>query len=77
MNCIDLAIYVAIEERDEHTAQHCLRVGYLAEAFGCAIHLSNGDLVPLREAGFVHDAGKIGIPDSVLMKDDKLFQFAL
>lgn len=54
MNCVDLAIYVAIEERDEYTAQHCLRVGYLAEALGCAVHLSNGGLSPLREAGFVH-----------------------
>lgn len=72
MNCIDLAIYVAIEERDEYTAQHCLRVGYLAEALGCAIHLPNGDLAPLREAGFVHDAGKIGIPDSILMKSGQL-----
>ena len=72
MNCVDQAIYVAIEERDAHTAQHCLRVGYLAEALGCAIHLSNGDLSPLREAGFVHDAGKIGIPDSILTKSGQL-----
>ena len=72
MNCVDRAIYVAIEERNEHTAQHCLRVGFLAEALGCAIHLSKDDLAPLREAGFVHDAGKIGIPDSILMKDGQL-----
>ncbi|MHB1495032.1 MAG: hypothetical protein ACYCUY_06275 [Acidithiobacillus sp.] len=56
MNCVDRAIYVAIEERNKHTAQHCLRVGFLAEALGYAIHLSKGDLAPLREAGFVHDA---------------------
>ena len=72
MNCVDRAIYVAIKERDKHTAQHCLRVGFLAEALGRAIHLSKDDLVSLREAGFVHDAGKIGIPDSILMKDGQL-----
>ncbi|MHB8151768.1 MAG: HD-GYP domain-containing protein [Vulcanimicrobiaceae bacterium] len=72
MNYIDRAIHVATQERDEYTAQHDLNVGYLAEALGHAMQLPENELVPLREAGFVHDVGKIGIPDDILLKPHRL-----
>lgn len=72
MHYVDRAIHVATEERDEHTARHDFSVGYLAEALGQAMNLPETELVPLREAGFVHDVGKIGIPDRILMNPGKL-----
>ncbi len=65
---VDRAIHAAVEVRDEHTAAHGLQVARLAEALGRAISLSDSEVDALREAAHIHDVGKIGIPDQVLLK---------
>uniref|UniRef100_UPI0028A26757 HD-GYP domain-containing protein n=1 Tax=Candidatus Igneacidithiobacillus taiwanensis TaxID=1945924 RepID=UPI0028A26757 len=68
MNFVDRALYAALNEKDEYTANHCARVGDLAEALGQTIGIPDQELQLLRDAGLVHDVGKIGIPDGVLLK---------
>ena len=61
-----------IEARDPHTGGHCQRLGRYATALGMAIGLSDGDLTTLRDGGYLHDLGKIAVPDSVLFKPGAL-----
>jgi putative two-component system response regulator len=66
---------MAAEFRDEDTGNHVIRVGCFARAVGEAMHLPRSFLEMLVLAAPLHDIGKIGIPDSVLLKpgplDDK------
>ncbi len=66
------AIAEALEARDAYTRFHCDRVVYLATELGAACGLSEADLNVLRVGACFHDLGKIGIPDSVLLKPGKL-----
>ena len=69
---VDRAIHAAVEVRDEHTAAHGLQVARLSEALGRAIALEDDEVDALREAAHIHDVGKIGIPDHVLLKPSPL-----
>jgi len=62
----------AIESRDFITGYHCERVASLSEAFGQFLNLSPRKIRDLKWGAYIHDVGKIGIPDSILMKPDKL-----
>jgi hypothetical protein len=62
----------AAEYRDDCTGHHTLRVGHLAGLLGHAIGLSAGQIELLRRAAPLHDVGKIGIPDAILLKPAKL-----
>jgi putative two-component system response regulator len=61
-----------IEARDPHTQGHCERLADYSVALGDALGLGREDLTALRQGGVVHDIGKIGIPDSVLLKPGRL-----
>jgi HD-GYP domain-containing protein (c-di-GMP phosphodiesterase class II) len=63
---------VAAEYRDDDTGQHTRRVGRLSELIGAALALSEEQLLLLRQAAPLHDVGKIGIPDSILLKRGRL-----
>lgn len=63
---------IAIKERDENTAGHSDRTCELATALGTCCGLSSHELALLRIASPVHDIGKIGIPDHVLLKPGRL-----
>lgn len=58
----------AVESREEETGHHIERVGRLCEALGTAAGMSPKDVEMLRLASALHDVGKIGIPDVVLLK---------
>jgi response regulator RpfG family c-di-GMP phosphodiesterase len=62
------AVAVALDERDHITSRHCSRVAGLSLELGAACALSEHDLQILRTAAAFHDVGKIGIPDTVLLK---------
>ena len=62
----------AIESRDFITGCHCERVASLSEAFGKFLNLSTRKSRDLKWGAYIHDVGKIGVPDSILMKPDKL-----
>ena len=62
----------AAEYRDDDTGQHTKRVASLAVAIGRLLGLDHYSLELLRWSAPLHDVGKIGIPDSVLLKPGKL-----
>jgi putative two-component system response regulator len=62
----------AAEMRDENTGHHVLRVGRYARAIGEQLGLERSHVEMLEQATQLHDIGKIGIPDSILLKPGKL-----
>jgi putative two-component system response regulator len=63
---------MTIDARDPYTDGHCERLSKLAVALGGALGLSKEELSALDRGGYLHDIGKIGIPDSVLLKPTRL-----
>lgn len=61
-----------IKERDEYTAEHCLRVAIMAIAFGRHLGLSDSELSLVGMCGMLHDVGKMVIPNEVLNKPGRL-----
>jgi putative two-component system response regulator len=62
----------AVERRDPNTGDHCERLVIQSKAFGEHLQLSRLEVRDLMWGGYLHDIGKLGIPDSVLLKTDKL-----
>jgi putative two-component system response regulator len=67
-----VSLALTIEARDPYTEGHCQRLATYASALGRAMGLGSGDIAALERGGFLHDVGKIGIPDAVLMKPERL-----
>lgn len=61
-----------VEAKDAYTRGHSDRVAEYSELIGKALGLSETDLKTLKIGGLFHDIGKIGIPDSILLKTTKL-----
>ncbi|KST67564.1 response regulator [Mastigocoleus testarum] len=62
----------AIESRDPNTGDHCERLVSLGQAFGEYLNLPRHQIRDLMWGGYLHDIGKVGIPDAVLLKQGKL-----
>ncbi len=62
----------AIESRDPNTGNHCERLVNLGKAFGEYLNFSRTQIRDLMWGGYLHDIGKVGIPDAVLLKEGKL-----
>jgi putative two-component system response regulator len=69
---IFVALAEAVEQRDLHTASHCERLSFISVAMGMASGLAREDLLILYRGGYMHDIGKVGIPDAILFKSGKL-----
>ena len=63
---------LAAEYRDDATQEHAWRIGRTGGALAQAIGLDDDDSELLRRAAPLHDIGKIGIPDAILLKPDRL-----
>jgi PAS domain S-box-containing protein len=63
---------LAAEYRDDQTYEHTQRVGRAAALLGERLGLDSGWCDLLRHAAPLHDIGKVGIPDSILLKPGKL-----
>ena len=61
-----------IEARDPHTGGHTERVGAFALAVARRLSFSEEDLRALAAGAVIHDVGKIGIPDAILLKEGPL-----
>ena len=74
-----MALAMTIEARDPTTNGHCERLSTHAVVLGRALGLPGEDLEALHRGGYLHDVGKVGVPDSVLLKQGKLTpdEFAL
>ena len=62
----------AIDARDAYTRGHSERVGRFAKRIGMELQLGTEDTEQLYLTGLLHDIGKIGIPDRVLLKSGSL-----
>src|SRR5689334_12434640 len=67
-----LSLAKVVEQRDRHTAGHCERLAHTGVALGVAMGLDNASLMTLYLGGYLHDVGKVGIPDSILFKEGPL-----
>ena len=63
-----VALALTIEARDPYTNGHCERLSRLAVRLGRAIGLGPDDQHALHRGGYLHDIGKVGVPDAVLLK---------
>jgi putative two-component system response regulator len=61
-----------VEAKDKTTRDHCSRLSHMAVVFGKALGLDSLQLDVLRRGGVLHDIGKLGIPDSILLKPEPL-----
>ena len=66
------ALAKAIEYRDRSSAGHCERLSFIGVALGRAMKLDETSLITLYRGGYLHDVGKVGLPDSILCKTGKL-----
>jgi putative nucleotidyltransferase with HDIG domain len=62
----------AVDKRDKYTSGHSLRVKEIAVDIGRELRCSDSELEALEWGGLLHDVGKIGVPDAVLLKQERL-----
>jgi len=67
-----LALADAIEQRDQYTGEHVLRVVRYSVMIGGALGLAKAEGDALRLSAILHDIGKIGVADSILRKPGRL-----
>ncbi|WP_246073151.1 HD domain-containing phosphohydrolase [Paenibacillus dokdonensis] len=67
-----VTLAVALDARDPYTAGHSLRVAEYSELIGRLCGLSPEDLMVIRKSALLHDIGKIGVRDTVLLKEGRL-----
>jgi cyclic di-GMP phosphodiesterase len=67
-----IALALTIEARDPTTRGHCERLAQRAVLLGRVLGLPRVELDALHRGGYLHDLGKVGVPDSVLLKPGKL-----
>lgn len=66
------SLALTVEARDQGTVGHCQRLAHYATSLGRALGLDDEELGALERGGYLHDVGKIGIPDAVLLKPGRL-----
>jgi len=62
----------AVDAKDPYTAGHSVRVQLIAKDLGAELRCSDSELEALEWGGLLHDIGKIGIPDAILLKQGSL-----
>ncbi len=65
-------LVLAAEYKDQNTGEHIARVSRYSALIAKKLRLSKEDIQIIRYAAPMHDVGKIGIPDHILLKPDKL-----
>ena len=66
------ALAEAVDKRDPFTARHSQNVKEIAVDIGRVMRVNDAELEALEWGGLLHDVGKIGVPDRVLLKPDRL-----
>lgn len=61
-----------VEAKDGTTGDHCTRLSHNGVVLGKTLGLNPDELMALRRGGVLHDIGKLGIPDSILLKPGPL-----
>ncbi len=65
----------AMDLRDKETEGHTLRVTELTVQMARKMGISQQEIVQMRRGALLHDIGKLGVPDNILLKPDKLSTF--
>ena len=65
---IIMSLALTVEARDHYTGGHCERMAAYAATLGMHLGLTIDEVGALRRGGYLHDIGKVAIPDSVLQK---------
>ncbi len=63
---------MAAEYRDDETGEHIKRVGQTSALLARALRLPSDQVLLIRRAATLHDVGKIGIPENILLKPGRL-----
>jgi putative two-component system response regulator len=63
---------LSVESRDPYTEGHCERLAQNASDLGRHLGLDDESIVALRRGGYLHDLGKIAVPDEILKKGSNL-----
>jgi putative two-component system response regulator len=72
LDSIALTLSTAIEARNLETGEHCRQLGILSERMAAVLGLDERKQMTIRIGGYLHDIGKIGIADAILLKPGKL-----
>ena len=67
-----VALALGIESRDPYTGNHCERLASYAADLGHHIGLNGESIIALKRGGYLHDLGKVSIPDDILKKGTRL-----
>lgn len=67
-----ISLALTLEARDPYTKGHCERIARFGVALGRAMGLPQEDIEALHKGGYLHDIGKVGVPDAVLLKPARL-----
>lgn len=66
------ALTAAIDAKDSYTFVHSMNVSKYAVALAESLNMNNSEIEMIRDAGMLHDIGKISIPESILKKTTHL-----
>ena len=69
---VALALTAAIEARHLETGEHCRQLGVIGEEIAETLGLDEHERRTIRIGGYLHDVGKIGIADAILLKPGRL-----
>lgn len=67
-----VALALGIESRDPYTGNHCERLARYAADLGHYVGLDGESIIALKRGGYLHDLGKVSIPDDILKKGTRL-----
>ena len=66
------ALEATLDVRDQSAPGHCRRVSKLAVQLGTRLGIKGNDLIALEHGALLHDIGKLGISDAILLKPGPL-----
>jgi putative two-component system response regulator len=72
LDSIALTLSTAIEARNLETGAHCRQLGVLSERMAAVLGQDERQRMTIRIGGYLHDIGKIGIADAILLKPGRL-----
>ena len=66
------SLALTIEARDAYTEGHCERLAHYSVSLGRHLQAGEDEIAALERGGYLHDVGKIGVPDALLLKPSRL-----